>query len=127
MIEFTIEELLIAEKPLGIIAQAKLPISISYQMSKIAKAVGEELKVIRESQLKIAQKYGEHDEAGELVEREGMYPILPEHMDKFNKEMEELLSETCTLNVNPLSVAKLDGHINLTTNEFMSLGKFLVD
>lgn len=127
MIEFTVEELLIAERPLGVLTQAKVPAALAYQIGKAIKVVSEELKTIRESQFTIAEKYGERDKNGELVERDGMYPIAPDKMSDFNKEMNELLATKVSLNVGALSVAKLDGHIELSGSDMIALSKFLVD
>lgn len=127
MVTFTVEEILIAERALGTLAQAKLPIAIGYQISKIIKVVSEELKIIRENQFKIAEKYGERGEDGELVERNGMYPIPPEKQAEFNAEMEELLSETCNLNIVPINVEKLGDKIELSVADLMALGRFLAE
>lgn len=127
MVEFTVEEILVAERALSNLAQAKLPISVGYQVGKTIKAVAKEIKEIRENQLKIAEKYGERGEDGELVERNGMYPISPEKQAEFNAEMEELLSETCNLNIVPINVAKLDDKIELSVADLMALGRFLAE
>lgn len=127
MIEFTIEELLIAEKPLSVLAQAKVPAALAFQISKAIKVVGEELKSVRESQFVIAEKYGERGEDGELVERNGMYPILPDKMEDFNKEMNDLLATKVSLNISLLSVGKLDGYVELSGSDMLALTKFLTD
>lgn len=126
MVEFTVEELLIAEKPLSALAQAKLPVGAAYQISKIIKVVGEELRAVRESQFTIAEKYGERDEQGELVERNNMYPIIPEKMKDFNKEMEDLLSQKVSLNITPFGLERIEGAIDLTASDLMALEKFFV-
>lgn len=127
MVTFTVEEILIAERALGTLAQAKLPIAIGYQISKTIKAVSEELKTIRESQIKIAEKYGERNEKGELVEKNGTYPIKPEHQPKFNEEMDELLKAECTLNITPLPIEKLGDKLEISVSDLLALGKFLAE
>ena len=127
MVEFTVEEILVAERALSNLAQAKLPVSVGYQIGKTIKAVAEEIKEIRENQFKIAEKYGERGEDGELVERNGMYPIPPEKQADFNVEMEELLSEKCNLNIVPINVEKLGDKVELSVNDLMALGHFLAE
>ena len=127
MIEFTVEELLLAENALSRLAYANVPIAVAYQVSKIVKTVSNELKTIRENQLKLAEKYGEKDEDGKLVERDGIYPVKPEHQEEFSKEMQALLKETCNLNINKISIERLDGCINFSASEFNTLEKFFMD
>lgn len=127
MVEFTVEEILVAEKPLHGLSQAKLPVGVAFQLSKILKVVGEELRIVRETQLAIAEKYGKRDENGELVEEKGMYPIAPENMESFNTEMEDLLKQLVSLNVRPISAERLDGAIELTAADMMALEKFFTE
>lgn len=127
MVEFTVEEILVAERALGTIAQAKLPVSVGYQISKLIKVVGDEIRTIRESQMKIAEKYGERDEQGMLVERDGVYPISKENQEAFNKEMEELLEVKCNLQITPINIEKLGDKIELSVSDLLALGKFLTE
>jgi len=127
MVEFTVEEILVAERALGSIAQAKLPVSVGYQISKLIKVVSDEIRTIRESQMKIAEKYGERDEQGMLVERDGIYPIPKENQEAFNKDMEELLEVKCNLQITPINIEKLGDKIELSVSDLLALGKFLTE
>ena len=127
MVEFTVEEILVAERALGSIAQAKLPVSVGYQISKLIKVVSDEIRTIRESQMKIAEKYGERDEQGMLVERDGVYPIPKENQEAFNKDMEELLEVKCNLQITPINIEKLGDKIELSVSDLLALGKFLTE
>lgn len=127
MVEFTVEEILVAERALGTIAQAKLPVSVGYQISKLIKVVSDEIRTIRESQMQIAEKYGERDEQGMLVERNGVYPIPKENQEAFNKEMGELLEVKCDLPITPINIEKLGDKIELSIGDLLALGKFLTE
>lgn len=70
---------------------AQVPVKVAYKLSKIQKAVGIEAERYQELRLKVVKKFGETDEAGELVvDDKGNAKIPDEAIPALVDEMNEL-------------------------------------
>lgn len=127
MIKVSVEELLIAERPLGILARAKMSPSRAFMVTKLLKAVQKEIEEIREAQQQIIQKYGKRDDHGELVVENNMYPVDPEHKEEFDKEIDDLLRLEYEIPVKPLLITDIDDSIEFTVTDMLQLDKFIVE
>lgn len=70
---------------------AQLPVKVAYKLSKVQKVVASESEKYQELRMKLVNKYGTKDEAGELVVDEaGNAKIDDENIEHLIKEMTEL-------------------------------------
>ena len=77
--------------------------------------------------MELIDKYGEHDETGNLIIEEGNYKIKPENGEAMNNEYVELLDTKLTLNANPIQLTLLDDNeLKLfTPNDMIKLLPFI--
>lgn len=64
MIRVTREQLMLSERGLSILANAKMPIGVSFKLNKLIKQITEELKETEKVRQEILQKYGKKDGEG---------------------------------------------------------------
>lgn len=130
MITLTAEEVLLAERPLSKLMGEEIPVGMAFQLSKIIKALGTELELIRKSQREIVTKYGVHDPDGKVMYQDNGLPVVPvELQENFSTDMRELLSQSCTIAAEPLSFSKLllNDNVKLSTTDIMALEKIFVE
>lgn len=97
----------------------------TYNVAKIAKQFGEELKLARELYGKWTEKFLVKGEDGKFKPAQKPHPLCPweikEGMDEeFNKAMEDFLKTEITLNAKPLAIHDL-GQIRLSPHQVLAL------
>lgn len=130
MITLTAEEVLLAERPLSKLMGEEIPIGMAFQLSKVVKVLGTELELIRKSQREIVERYGVHGEDGKVTYQDNGLPTVPmELQESFSLDMRELLSQPCTIAVEPLSFSKLllNDNVKLSTADIMALEKIFIE
>ena len=127
MIRVTREQLIASERGLSVLANAKLPISVSYRINKIIQQVARELQETEKIRQEILQKYAEHNEAGEMVVNKdnNSIQIKPESKEDFAKEITVLFSEICELTGDPIYVNLLDS-VTMSSQDIASIEPFLI-
>jgi len=91
-----------------------LPVKQSYNLAKFIKKANEELEQFEQQRIKLVNRYGEKDEAGNIAVKE-------EFQQQFMNELNELTEiEVDFPNFKPLKLADLR-NIYFTTNDMMSL------
>lgn len=108
-----LKNLVNSQKSLNRIIDQDLPIATAYKLSKLAKAVREELSSIEEARIKLIQKYGE--------DTEGSWKVKKENEPKFHEEMAELLDQEVELNCDPIKVADLGASFTLSAIDVANL------
>jgi hypothetical protein len=108
MVEVTLLELAQAEEVFRRIANQPMKAAASFKVSKVIKAIANEMKIADEERYKLIEKYGEHDENGQLRKDDSTntFPIKEECKMDFMKESNDLFST-----VSKIQIDKLDGHI----------------
>lgn len=77
---------------LGTLNNKQLPIKVSYAISKNISKLESELKIYNKERQKLIDKYCIKNEDGEnLIDENNQLKIADEHLDTWNKELNELL------------------------------------
>lgn len=117
--KLTLKELLQNVESLGKLLNKELPVKTAYRLGKLSKALQSELDQFNLTRNNLIKKYGK--------EKDGQYQIDPddkEALEKFNKEIEELLSVEINIDVyDPISVDEL-GEIKLSAIDMSNLSVF---
>lgn len=93
----------------GIIKEMVLPVKASYAISKNIKKIEKEIEVYNEERAKLLDKYGEKDENGNLVvSEEQNIKIAPENVEKWNKDLSELLDIEVEVDIHKLKFSVLE-------------------
>ena len=124
MISITREQLLMGEKSLGVLANAKMPIGIAYRINKIIKQAAEELQETEKIRREIINKYGKKDENGELIVDKNNGIVEIEDRATFNKEVALLFAEVCEFSGEPIDVELLE-NISMSSQEISAIEPFL--
>jgi hypothetical protein len=95
------------------VLDAQLPISVSFQLTKLVKTLNEEVKMIEEERVKLVKKYSETDKDGEST-------VSEDKKQNFLKDFSELLETEVDLNWTPVSVSKLE-NLNVSVNELSKI------
>jgi len=95
------------------IAAEPLPVKYGYRISKILKAVENEMQIFDNLRIALVQRLGEEKEGGEYV-------VKPENQDEFTKELTELLNQEIELNCEKIQLDWI-GDVKLTYSEALTL------
>jgi len=125
--EVTLRNILDAERLLSAISNERLRSKATYQIARILREIRNEIDLFNEKRMELIDKYGEHDETGNLIIEEGNYKIKPENGEAMNNEYVELLDTKLTLNANPIQLTLLDDNeLKLfTPNDMIKLLPFI--
>lgn len=87
------EKILNTINVLGNLNNAQLPIKVAYAVSKNINKIESELKAYNTEKAKLIEKYSEKDEEGKVISNEqGHVTIKNEHIEDWNRDINELLS-----------------------------------
>jgi len=97
----------------------------TYNVAKIAKQFGEELKLARELYGKWTEKFLVKGEDGKFKPAQKPHPLCPWEIkegmeEEFNKAMEDFLKTEISLNAKPLAIHDL-GQIRLSPHQVLAL------
>ena len=125
MIKVQINDLLNSTEALQKLSKTDLKAKLAWQVARLLKAADKEIQEFNETRLKLIQKYGEKDENGELItDDKGNCKILPDSLDSFSTELNELVNSEIELNVNKIAIDDLDS-ISFTPADMNSLENFI--
>lgn len=125
MIKVQINDLLNSTEALQKLSKTDLKAKLAWQVARLLKAADKEIQEFNETRLKLIQKYGEKDESGELItDEKGNCKILPDSLDSFSTELNELVNSEIELNVNKIAIDDLDS-ISFTPADMNSLENFI--
>jgi hypothetical protein len=125
MISITLEQLINSTDGLKGLSQKQLKARSAYAVSKILKAADAEMNTFNETRMELIKKYGEKGEDGELKSDEnGNVRILPESLNDFNKELQELLKTPVEINANKIRMEDI-GDVEFTPAEMAQLDEFI--
>lgn len=102
--KLTNEEIFHANKPLRVILEKELPVSISYELVKMANKLAEQFKIIDEVRSGLVRKYGTEKDGKVKVEENS------KNAEKFMAEYNELMSQEVELVIQKVTLPKeVDG------------------
>lgn len=117
--KLTLKELLQSVESLGKLLNKELTVITAYRLGKLSKALQSELDQFNLTRNNLIKKYGK--------EKDGQYQIDPDDksaMEKFNKEIEELLTVEISIDVyEPIFIDDL-GDIRLSPIDMSNLSIF---
>lgn len=116
-----VSEIQKVQSALSGIRNKKLPIKMSFVLSRNLKKMDEIVADLDEKRNELLERYGEHDETGQLaVSESGSVKII--EAGKFMEEMNDALNTDIELTLDMISEADIekcdqDGYDNLTVDE----------
>lgn len=110
MVKMTNKEILEKVSGLGEISSRKLPVKVSYAISKNISKVERELKHYNEERQKLIKEYCLKEDDGTLKITDGNYDIGPERLEDFNKEINELQEIEVEMDIHKFNIELLNGY-----------------
>lgn len=121
MITMTLNDIFNAVPALREISTKEFPGSVTFKIARLIRELDKEIQLFEEERNKIANKYGEKDENGNLVIQEGgNIKILDNKIQDCNKELQALFNTQVEINANKLPVDIFDS-IEMTPTQAMNL------
>lgn len=117
----TIRKILNDANSLAVISQKQLPIKVSYAISKNIKKLEKELKIYNEERQKLIDKYCVKDDEGKnLIDENNNLKIADEHLEDWNKEINELMDIEVDIDIHKFNLDSLMcGNYDMTPAELM--------
>ncbi len=106
---------------LGALTQKQLPIRVSYSIAKNVAKIESELKVYNNEREKLIDKYCVKDEEGKnIIDENNQLKISDEHLDNWNKDINELLDIEVDIDIHKFNVNDLlNSNCEMTASELM--------
>lgn len=104
--------------------EREMPIKISYKFSKIFSQISTDFEFYSKKIQEILSKYGEKDEKGNFIVKDGLVPFQKDYVDLAMKELDELNSIDITLPEYQFSLEELES-LSLTPAQVSSLTNFI--
>ena len=121
MITMTLNDIFNAVPALREISTKEFPGSVTFKIARLIRELDKEIQLFEEERSKIANKYGEKDENGNLVIQEGgNIKILDNKIQDCNEELQALFNTQVEINANKLPVDIFDS-IEMTPTQAMNL------
>lgn len=125
MIKIKIGALLNSTEALQKLASKELKARPAWQTSRILKAAEKEIQEFNEARMKLINKFGEKDEAGQLITDEaGNCKINPDNISDFNAEFNELVESEIEINGNKININDIED-VDFTPAEMTVLEAFI--
>lgn len=116
MIKLTISEILNAAPVLTKLTNQTFSGAATFKIARLLKALDKEITIFEETRTKMVQDYGEKDEKGVLIEKDGNIHVMPDKIETFNNEINALLKSEVEINSEKLSIDYFE-NIELTPME----------
>lgn len=121
MITMTLNDIFNAVPALREISTKEFPGSVTFKIARLIRELDKEIQLFEEERSKIANKYGEKDENGNLVIQEGgNIKILDNKIQDCNEELQALFNTQVEINANKLPIDIFDS-IEMTPTQAMNL------
>lgn len=125
MIEITLSELMDSASVMQELAKKPMKTKAAFQTARLMREIEKEYSLFQESRKGLIDKYADKDENGEpKADENGNYTVPKENIEEFNKELKEMLDQTLSLNVEPISIEDL-GDADFTPADMMLLAPFM--
>lgn len=128
-LNITLRELSPIIQSLNSFVQVPIPAKYSWRLSKVMKHLQGEVDSFNQHRNDLFEKYGEEVDNPDLPE--GMpggksYKIKPEHVETFQSELNELLSETISIEFDPIPIS-LVADSPMSIADISNLSVFFLD
>lgn len=123
MIKVTIEEILNAVPALRVLKEQNFDGMTAFKIARMLREVNKEVELFEQERYKLIEKFCIRNENGNIIEDNGEVKIDPEHVEDFNNEIREMLSNEVEINAVPLSLNTLE-NLTITPEQAFSLEKF---
>lgn len=122
------EKILNTINVLGNLNNAQLPIKVAYAVSKNINKIESELKAYNTEKAKLIDKYSEKDEEGKVISNEqGHVTIKNEHIEDWNRDINELLSIENEVDIHKIQLNDLlNANYNISPAE-LSMIDFMIN
>lgn len=119
--KITIRNILNDTNSLAVISQKQLPIKVSYAIAKNIKKLESELKIYNEERQKLIDQYCIKDNEGNnVIDENNNLKIADEHLDAWNKEINELMDIEVDIDIHKFNLDSLmNGNYDMTPAELM--------
>lgn len=125
MIEVKLSTLVDSIKTMNYLVKLQFKVYTAYKIARLVREISKELELFNEAKQALAKKYGEFDQNGNiLLDENGNYKIKEECVNDFVNEYQALLSETVTLNAEPIPLKELEDK-EFTPSEIESIIDFI--
>ena len=125
MIEVTLNEVLDSTSVMQELAKKPMKTKAAFQTARLIREIEKEYNLFQEARKNLVEKYGVKNEDGSLKEDEnGNYSVDKENIKPFNEELNEILKDTITLNVEKISISDL-ADANFTPSDMILLEPFM--
>jgi len=125
MIEITLSELMDSASVMQELAKKPMKTKAAFQTARLMREIEKEYSLFQESRKGLIDKYADKDENGApKADENGNYTVPKESIEEFNKELKEMLDQTLSLNVEPISIEDL-GDADFTPADMMLLAPFM--
>ena len=107
---------------LGAISQKQLPVKVSYAIAKNISKIQAELKIYNAEREKLIEKYAEKGEDGKVKSENGSIKIQKEFIEKWNKDIKELMAIENEIDIHKFKLSELDGKAcDFSPSELMAI------
>ena len=121
MITLTLNDIFNAVPALREISSKEFPGSTTFKIARLIRELDKEIQLFEEERMKIANKYGEKDENGNLIPLEnGTIKISDDKVQECNEEFQALFNTQIEINANKLPIEIFDS-IEMTPTQAMNL------
>lgn len=121
MITLTLNDIFNAVPALREISTKEFPGSTTFKIARLIRELDKEIQLFEEERMKIANKYGEKDEEGNLIPQEnGTIKIPDDKVQECNEEFQALFNTQVEINANKLPIKIFDS-IEMTPTQAMNL------
>lgn len=121
MITLTLNDIFNAVPALREISTKEFPGSTTFKIARLIRELDKEIQLFEEERMKIANKYGEKDENGNLIPQEnGTIKIPDDKVQECNEEFQALFNTQVEINANKLPIEIFDS-VEMTPTQAMNL------
>ena len=125
MINVTLKEIVESSDIMKKLAQKTLKGKTAYHIARLIREADKELTLFNETRANLIKKYGEKDENGELkIEENGNCILMPDKIENFYSELNDVLNNNIELNAEKLSIEELE-ELDFTPSEMLTLESFI--
>ena len=125
MIKVKISDLVNSTETLQKLAKKDFKAKLAWSIARLLKSAETEIQGFNEARVNLIRKYGEKDESNELItDEKGNCKIIPEEIENFSKELNELMDSEVEINGSKLKMDLLED-VDFTPSDMAVLEPFI--
>jgi len=118
--EVEVNDVFSLNEGLNTLSEKELPVGVAFNIQRINRVVGDELKTAEEMRVKLINKYKDKDLDN------GQVKLKENKLGEFNKELDELLKQKVKIDVKKINIKELES-ISVTPKTLGLLNTILED